>query len=420
MEPAIALLDCNNFYASVERVFDASTQKRPIVVLSANDGCIISRSREARELPVAMGAPLFKVEELLSEHNAAVLSANFTLYGDMSARVMESLQTFTPDVEVYSVDEAFLQIDAEKNDLTALGFEIQEKLYKWTGIPASIGIAETKTLAKLTNKIAKDSEKTNGVLNLYRSPYLNAALERTPVERVWGVGAASTKKLKQQGIETARQLRDMDLRRARKMLSVVGARIVLELRGVRCLPLDTNPPPRRSITVSRSFGEKITELKFLREAVALFLTRAAEKLRKHNLAAHAITVFVATNRFQPENYYSNAATYSSAYPTDVNQELQTRALGCLEKIFRAGFFYCRAGVILSGLVPADKLTARMYDDERWERFRKVMKAVDEINRKFGRDTIRFAVVNPEASWQGKCERRSSRYTTRFDEILRVK
>ena len=218
----------------------------------------------------------------------------------------------------------------------------------------------------------------------------------------------------------ARQLRDVDLRWARKMLSVVGARIVMELRGVQCLPLDLNAPPRHSITCSRSFGKTIGELKLLREAVAAFLARAAEKLRKHNLAAHAITVFIATSRFHPENYYSNAATYSSAYSTDANHELQLWAFACLEKIFRAGFAYCKAGVILSGLAPADKLTARMYDDERWERFRKVMQAVDEINRKWGSDTVRFAIVNPKGVWRGKCERRSPRYTTRFEEILSVR
>lgn len=419
MQTAIALLDCNNFYASCERVFDAATRRRPVVVLSANDGCIISRSREARELPVAMGAPLYKVEGLLNEANAAVLSANFTLYGDMSDRVMESLRAFTPEVEIYSVDEAFLYLDASQNNLSRLGFDIREKIYKWTGIETSIGIAETKTLAKVANKIAKKSDKTKGILDLYRSRYLDLALERTEIENVWGVGRSYAQKLRQARIENARQLRDVDLRWARKTLSVVGARIVLELRGVPCLPPEANPP-RRSITCSRSFGERITELKRLREAVALFLARAAEKLRRHNLAAHAVTVFAATNRFQPENYYSNAATHSSAYATDANQELQVRAFACLEKIFRAGFVYCKAGVTLSGLVPADKLTERMYDDERWERFRRVMRAVDEINRKFGRDTVRFAVVKPNAAWQGKCERRSPRYTTRFDEILRVK
>lgn len=420
MQPAIALLDCNNFYASCERVFDASLQKRPIVVLSNNDGCIISRSAEARRLPVSMGAPLFKVEDFLRENNAAIFSSNYTLYGDMSARVMEHLRSFTPDVEVYSVDEAFLQFDQPQKSLNELGNTIREKLLQWTGIPSSIGFAQTKTLAKLANKLAKKSEKADGVLDLYDSPYLNLALERTAIEDVWGIGRSYAKKLRQIGVENAGQLRNVDLRWARKALSVVGARVVLELRGVPCLPLDPNPPPRRSITVSRSFGQTVTELKHLREAIAVFLTRAAEKLRNHRLAAHGVTVFAATNRFHPENYYSNAATHSSAFPSDANQELQRWALACLEKIFRAGFAYSRAGVILSGLTPADKLTERMYDDERWERFRRVIRAVDEINRKFGRDTVRFAVAKPDGVWRARCARRSPRYTTRFDEILTVK
>ena len=420
MQPAIALLDCNNFYASCERVFDASLQKRPVVVLSNNDGCVISRSAEARRLQVSMGAPLFKVEDFLLENNAAIFSSNYTLYGDMLARVMEHLRSFTPDVEVYSVDEAFLRFDRPQKSLNELGNTIREKLLQWTGIPSSIGFAQTKTLAKLANKLAKKSEKADGVLDLYDSPFLDLALERTAIEDVWGIGRSYARKLRQIGVENARQLRDVDLRWARKALSVVGARVVLELRGVPCLPLDLNPPPRRSITVSRSFGQTVTELKHLREAVAVFLTRAAEKLRNHGLAAQAVTVFISTNRFHPENYYSNAATHSSAFPTDANQELQRWALGCLEKIFRAGFAYSRAGLTLSGLIPADKLTTRMYDDERWERFRRVIRAVDEINRKFGRDTVRFAVAKPDGVWQGKCARRSPRYTTRFDEILTVK
>jgi DNA polymerase V len=422
MPRAIALLDCNNFYVSCERVFDARLQKRPVVVLSANDGCVISRSDEARELPIPMGAPLFKFEELLNVNDATIFSANFELYGDMSARVMESLQEFTPNVEIYSVDEAFLQLESDdKKTFTELGFDIRKKIARWTGVPTSIGIAETKTLAKLANKLARNSKKADGVLDLYRSPYLDAALERTPIEKLWGVGANYARTLKQNRIENARQLRDADLRWARKTLSVVGARIVMELRGIKCFPLDVHPPPRRSLTCSRSFGQTVTELKHLREAIAVFLSLAAEKLRRHRLAAHAVTVFVSTDRFNPQpDFYSNAATHSSAFPTDANQELQVWAFACLQKIFQSGFEYRKAGVILSGLIPAEKLTARMYDDERWERFRRVMGAVDEINRKWGRNTVRFAVAKPDGIWRGRADRLSPKYTTRFGEILCVR
>ncbi len=420
MTNAFALIDCNNFYASTERVFDAKLHKKPLVVLSNNDGCVIARSDEAKEIGVTMGAPLFKVQNLLDENSAEIFSSNYELYGDMSARVMENLREFTPEVEVYSIDEAFLGFDTKRDNLDEISFSIREKIKRWTGIPVSIGIAETKTLAKLANRIAKKSAKADGILDLYRSPYLDAALRKTDVADVWGIGSASSQKLKDSAVNTAFDLRAMDLRRARKSLTVVGARTVLELRGVSCLPLDLCPPPKRSITCSRSFGRTIENFFQLREAVAVFLARVAEKLRKNNLAANAVTVFIGTDRFDPQpEVYSNAATHSSIYPTDTDYELQKWAFACLEKIYRKGFYYRKAGVILSELVPTDKLTERMFDDKKWERFRSVTRAVDEINRKFGRDTIHFAAANCGA-WRGKSQHRSGRYTTRFDEIAKVR
>jgi DNA polymerase V len=420
MTNAFALIDCNNFYASTERVFNPKLHKKPVVVLSNNDGCIIARSDEAKKIGVTMGAPLFKVQSLLDENNAEIFSSNYELYGDMSARVMENLREFTPEVEVYSIDEAFLGFDTKRDNLGEISFSIREKIKQWTGIPISIGVAETKTLAKLANRIAKKSEKADGILDLYRSPYLDAALDATEVSDVWGIGSASSQKLKNAGIDTALALREMDLRQARKTLTVVGARTVLELRGTSCLPLDLCPPPKRSITCSRSFGQTIENFWQIREAVAVFLARVAEKLRRNNLAAKAVTVFVATDRFNPQpEPYSNAATHSSIYPSDTNYELQKWTFACLEKIYRKGFSYRKAGVILSGLVPIDKLTERMFDDKKWERFRLAMQAVDEINRKFGRDTIHFAATNSGGAWRGKSEYRSRRYTTRFGEIASV-
>lgn len=420
MPQAIALVDCNSFYASCERVFDRSLHKKPVVVLSNNDGCVVARSDEAKQIGVSMGAPLFKVEGLLDAHEAAIFSSNYTLYGDMSARVMEHLRDFTIEVEIYSIDEAFLALDEGKANLDTLGREIREKLYKWTGIPTSIGIAETKVLAKIANRIAKKSEKAKGVLDLYRSPHKELVLETTAVEEVWGIGPSYSQTLKHNGIYTARGLRDVDLRWARKALTVDGARIVMELRGTQCFPLELAPPPKQSITCSRSFGQTIENFRDIKQALAFFLSRVAEKLRRHKLAAHSVTVFISTDRFNPQpEYYSNAATYASVFPTDANQELQAWAIGCLSKIFRAGFGYRKAGITLSGLVPADKLTERMFNDERWERFRRVMAAVDEINRKFGGDTVRFAVANPAGAWRGRAGRLSSRYTTHFDEILQI-
>ena len=419
--PAIALLDCNNFYASCERVFDASLKTRPIVVLSNNDGCVIARSDEAKQAGITMGAPFFKVESLLEETDTAVFSSNYALYGDMSARVMESLDSFSPQVEIYSIDEAFLELDASGNKLDRLARTIQEKLYQWTGVPVSIGIAETKTLAKLANRLAKKSEKAGGILDLYRSPHTTLALERTPIKDIWGIGAASAQKLKQNEIFTARELRDMDVRQARRMLSVVGARIVLELRGQRCFPLEQNPAAKRSITCSRSFAQTVNDYRDVREAVSIFLSRAAEKLRRAELAAHSVTIFIGTDRFRPVPVsYHNAATYNSAFATDTNNELQAWAFDCLKRIFQTGYEYRRAGVMLAGFVPADKLTERLYDDERWDRFRRMMRAVDEVNRRWGRDTVRLGLIKMNEKWRGKSARRSPCYTTCFADIPLVK
>lgn len=421
MQNAIALLDCNNFYASCERVFDASVKRKPLVVLSNNDGCVISRSDEAKQIGVTMGSPLFKVESLLNEHDAEIFSSNYALYGDMSSRVMNLLQNFTPEVEIYSIDEAFLNLEPRKNSLDTLAHSIREKMYQWTGIPVSIGIAETKVLAKVANKLAKKAElKECGVLNLYRSPKTENILKETNVEDVWGIGYRSTLKLKANHILNAWQLRETDNRLIRRLLTVTGARVALELRGIRCLPFEQFSVKKHSITCSRSFGQTITNYIQIKEAVLYFLTRACEKMRKNNLAAHAVTVFIGTDRFRPTpEPYSNSATYSSTYPTDGNQKIQEWTLQTLEKIYKKGFEYRKAGIILSGLVPKENLTKRMFDDEKFQQQHKLMKAIDEINQKFGKDTVRFGSVKTEGRWKMKQTRRSQSYTTNWNEILEV-
>lgn len=420
MENAVALLDCNNFYASCERVFDASVKRKPVVVLSNNDGCVIARSEEAKQVGVTMGSPLFKVESLLTEADAAIFSSNYALYGDMSGRVMNLLHNFTPEIEIYSIDEAFLSLEPRKNSLNKLAHTIREKMYKWTGVPVSIGIAETKVLAKIANRRAKKSEETEGVLNLYRSDKTEPILKETPVQDIWGVGYRSALKLKANQILTAWQLREADNRFIRRLLTVVGARIALELRGIKCLPFELVQTKKHNITCSRSFGQTVSESKDLKEAVLFFLTRSCEKLRKYNLAANAVTVFISTDRFRPvPEAYANTATYSSAYPSDSNQELQEWAIKTLERIYKPHFEYRRAGIILSGLVPAEKLTKRMFDDERFQRQHNLMKAIDEINQKFGKDTIHFASVKTEGDWKMKQLRKSPAFTTNWNEILKV-
>ncbi|MDQ3817128.1 MAG: DUF4113 domain-containing protein [Acidobacteriota bacterium] len=422
MASIFALCDCNNFYVSCERVFNAKLVNRPVVVLSNNDGCIVARSNEAKALGIRMGLPLFQVQHIIDAHDVQVFSSNYALYSDISHRVMSVLGDFTPEIELYSIDEAFLSLEyrTKYGSLTDFGRRIKETVYRWTGIPLSIGMAETKTLAKLANYLAKKSEKAKGVLDLSRSPYQDYALEHTPVGNLWGIGRQYTKLLNSRGIVNAKQLRDVDLRWARKALTVVGARIVEELRGNSCLPLEICPPNRKSLTCSRSFGNLVETLSDLREAIATFTIRVAERLRKHQLAAGAITVFVATNRFaKNETYYSNYATVEMAYPTDTTIELMERATACTERIYQEGRKFKSAGVMLNGLVPASPLTIRMHGDDRWVKSRSLMKAIDRINARMGRDTIKFGASGFKQSWKTRFEKRSPRYTTNWNEILSV-
>jgi DNA polymerase V len=420
MAAAVALVDVNNFYVSCERVFDPTLAGRPVIVLSNNDGCVIARSEEAKQIGIKMGTPLFKAQHVVDAYGVAVYSSNYALYGDMSQRVMCALQEFTPEVEIYSIDEAFMRLETE-NRLTppAQGQNIKTKVLQWTGVPVSIGIAPTKTLAKLANRCVKKDGAAQGVLDLTPLSEQTQALEETPVAGVWGVGPAYAKLLKAAGITTARQLRDADRRWIRQRMTVVGARIVEELRGVSCLPLEQCPPQKKSVTCSRSFGVPVEAQEELRAAVALYLTRAAERMRKHGMAARALTVFVNTNRFSPEPQYGNAATFELTSATDTTDELLAWALKGLGQIYRPGFRYKKAGVMLLDLVPADRLTARLFGRADHERAQRVMKAMDVINRRHGRDTIRFGVVSPGGRWQTKAVRCSRRYTTRLKEVLRV-
>ena len=421
MSHIFALADADSFYANCERALNPALRRRPIVVLSNNDGCIVSHSDEVKALKIRKGVPLFQVRSLLEKHNAAIFSSNYALYGDFSERIMESLREFTPEVEVYSIDEAFMELEGCRSmSLQELGREIQGKIYQWTGIPITLGIAETKTLAKVATHIAKRSPKARGVLDLYKSPYQEIALERTPVGKVWGIGHRYEKNLLANEIMTALELRNANTRWIRKNLTINVHRLVLELRGISCLELETCPPPRKSVTCSRTFGVLAERLSEVREALAVYVTRAAEKLRREGLAASALTVSIHTDSFARGPQYHPSATRTLAYPTDSTNELIAYALDTLEHLFREGYGYRKARVTFFGLVPADQLTMRLFDDTRWERFRRVMEAVDLINRKYGRDTIRFAVAQPEGRWKTKSEYLSPRYTTRLSEVVTVR
>jgi DNA polymerase V len=410
--PAIGLIDCNNFYVSCERVFQPKLRRRPVVVLSNNDGCVIARSNEAKALGVKMGTPLFKAQHLVEEYNVAVYSSNYALYGDMSHRVMEALQEFTPEVEVYSIDEAFMSLDDDDGQsFHARGMNIREKVLKWTGIPVSVGIGQTKTLAKVANNLAKKNTGIQGVLDLTPTDIQAEALEQTPVGEVWGVGPAYSKMLKAAGITTARKLRDADRRWIRQRMTIVGARIVEELRGISCLPLEQCPQQKTSITCSRSFGLLIESIDELREAVVVYMSRAAERLRRGKMAAGVVTIFINTNRFSNEPQYRNSITYELAYSTDSTKELLEWAQKGLEQIYRSRFKYKKAGVMLNQLVPAEQLSKRFFGDKAFERSHRVMRAMDEINKRHGRDTVRFGIPKAEGRWKTKSLRRSQNYTT---------
>ena len=420
MTDAIALIDCNDFYVSCERVFAPRLLGRPVVVLSNNDGCVISRSEEAKRLGINMGAPYFKNRRVIEENGVTVCSSNYELYADMSRRVMCALQEFTTRVEIYSIDEAFVGLDGGGRSLEEQGLEIKKKLKEWTGIPVSIGIAQTKTLAKVAARFAKKSEDARGVLDLTDPASRTAVLEATKVGEVWGVGPAYAKLLKGSGIGTARELRDADRRWVRRRMTVVGARIVEELRGVRCLPLGECPQAKRSVTCSRSFGALTGSLEDLRDAVAFYAERAAERLRRSALAASVLTVFLLTDRFAAGPQYGNSATYELASPTDTTGELTWWAQRGLTQIYRRGYLYKKAGVMLGGLLPAGGLSMRLNGDERFERARRAMRAVDEINRRHGRGTVRHGLPrSPDGRWPTKFLMRSPRYTTCLKDVLRV-
>ena len=417
MPPIFALVDCNNFYASCERVFNPKLNGRPIVVLSNNDGCVVARSNEAKALGIGMGVPEFQIRPLLRAHRVHVFSSNYTLYGDMSQRVMETLEQFSPDVEVYSIDEAFLSlVGFERRNLVEHGRLIRRTVQQWTGIPVSVGIAETKTLAKIANRIAKRTPDTGGVFDLLACPDREALLGRVAVEDVWGIGPNHARLLKQQGITTARQLAGADDQWIRKRMGVVGLRLVMELRGVSCLDLEQCPAPKQSLTCSRAFGKLINTFAEMEEAVSVYTSRVAEKLRRGGLATTVLTVCLTTNAFKEGPQYSNALTLNLPVVTDSTSELIRCALHGIRTIYRDGYLYKKAGVILTGLVPANQTQADLFDDRDRGRSKRLMSALDSINDRWGAGTLHYASSGITKAWKTQFHRRSPAYTTDWDEL----
>jgi DNA polymerase V len=421
-----ALVDCNNFYVSCERVFNPALQGRPVVVLSNNDGCFIARSEEAKAIGLAMGAPAFKSRELLKKHKVAVFSANFALYGDMSSRVMATLSELAPDIEIYSIDEAFLDMSGFKRyNLDHYARSIRKTVRQHTGIPVCIGIAPTKTLAKVANRLAKKNPGFKGVCLLTTEQEIHAALAITQVEDIWGIGRQWSKFLHAQQLHTALDVARAPASWIRKHLHITGARVQAELNGNSCMQLEMVRPAKKSICTSRSFGRSVTAFDELLQAVATFAGKCAGKLRKEQSAASLLTVFICTSPFnEPEKKYWGTRTVSLPQQTQDSIVL-VRAVGVvLESIFRPGYDYKKAGVIVSGLVPVSSSPAilPLFAEEEPipdGRQKKLMMVMDAINQRYGRGSIHLAAENA-AAWKPHQEMLSPCSTTLWSDIITVR
>jgi DNA polymerase V len=420
MKDIFALVDCNNFYVSCERIFEPSLENRPVVVLSNNDGCVVSRSNEAKKLGIGMGVAFFKVKDLAEKHGVVALSSNYTLYADMSRRVMETLCNFTPEIEVYSIDEAFLNLSGFGDDLTDYGRKIRQTVKQWTGMPVSIGIAETKTLAKIANRFAKRLPEADGVFELTDQARIDEALTQTGVEHIWGIGIRTCIKLKREGIKMALALRGVDIEWMRRRFGVTGVRTVYELRGMSCYELEDQPSAKKGITVSRMFGRKVETLEELREAIASYASRAGEKLREDNLAAGAMIVYVTTSRFvNPRKRYFNSRGVNFPIATNYTPELIEYATGAIERLYKNGFLYAKAGLILGELVPEGRVQGNLFDQADRKKSRRLMRAIDAVNLKLPDSPLIWAAEGIDQPWQAKFAKRSKRYTTQWDELVEV-
>ena len=425
---AIALIDGNNFYVSCERVFQPELEGKPVVVLSNNDGCVVARSQEVRALGVPMGAPWFKLRDLAKQHGIIAKSSNYTLYADMSQRMHSVIGQFAPEQEIYSIDETFLDLTGFNRDLVEYGLQIRQRVRQWTGIPVCVGIGSSKTLAKLANHSAKKvlvPDMANGVVdfNQLSAIELNQLFNSIDVGEVWGVGRRNKERLYGLGIQTVKDLRDSSVSRIKKEFNVVLARTVTELNGESCLALEEVAPPKQQIVSSRSFGQPVYLLEDLNEAVVSYASRASEKLRKQNHVAGAIQVFLQTNPFKPEEpQYNNGVTVKLVKPTDNAFRLSEAALYGLKRIYKPGYAYKKAGVMLMSLCPADQVPVDMFsgfDEPDTQRAKNLMATLDEINAKMGRGTVRSAGEGIQKPWAMRSDNKSKAFTTDWEQLAIV-
>jgi len=413
----IALVDCNSFYVSCERLFNPSIAKKPVIVLSNNDGCVISRSAEAKILGIKMGEPYFKVEKIVKKNDVKIFSSNYSLYGDISRRVMRTLKQFSSEIEIYSIDEAFLNLSSIKHEnLLEYGHQIRKTVLKWTGIPTSIGIATTKTLSKAANHIAK--KDLSGVVNLINKKKIEEALKKIKINDVWGVGKQLTKFYIKNGVNTAYDLRNISTNWIKKNTNVLGSRTVMELQGIPCISLDTHEEKRKNCCVSRSFGKKVTKLEELKESITTHCLNAAEKIRNDNQTTKKITVFIRTSPFQKKNnYYANAKNIDLPIRTNDSIELIKQGLIGLKYIYKKGYRYQKSGIILSELKDITVYKKNLFSEILNEEKRtSLMKAIDHTNFKYGRNVLSIAQAGLKKKWNIK-RQHSSKIDTACFELL---
>ena len=416
-----ALADCNNFFASCERVFRPDLQGKPVIVLSSNDGCAIARSNEAKALGIKMGAPLFKIKDIVEKHGVAVFSGNMALYGDMSRRVKWVLEGYAPAVEVYSIDEAFLDLRGISGiDFDAYAKEISAQCWKLTSIPVSIGIAPTKTLAKIASKLCKQYPKLRGGCYMHRPQDIEKVLRKFPIEDVWGIGRRSAAKLQARYITTAYEFTRLPEATVRSLMGVTGVRTWKELQGIPCIEFEDGFEAKQSICVSRSFSSEIYELEALQEQIANFAATLAEKLRKQGSVTSEIAVFAYTNRFKenlPQTHSSSLVSFAS--PTAEQRTIVTSAVQATRELYRSGYGYKKAGVIATSIIDQSEMMHSLFEDtEAIERERKITSTLDIINSTFGKGTIKLAVQG-SGKIKSASDNQSPHYTTRWSDIPKV-
>lgn len=422
---SIALIDVNNFYVSCERVFNPKLVNKPVVVLSNNDGCAVARSNEVKALGVGMGAPWFKFKDLAKRHGIIALSSNYALYADMSNRVMSILRQFSPNQEVYSIDESFLDLtEFQSRDLVRYGQQMRQRILQWTGLPVCVGIGSTKTLSKLANHCAKKRAEFKSVCNFNNmsSQDLDALLSQIDVGEIWGVARKLAPKLQALGFNTVLDLKRANPERLRQQFSVVMEKTIRELNGTVCIEMEEVSPAKQQILSSRSFGHPVTDYNSLAESITLYMSRAAEKLRKQNSFAGSVYVYIRTSPFKLDQpFYSNGMTISLPSPSDDTRQLVNVALWGLKQIYKPKFNYAKAGVTLSELVPAAGVQTDLFSQSQISnKSDELMIAMDKINKKMGKESIKLASEGFKRPWKMRQENKSPSYTSNWGELVGVK